>query len=387
MEQKGREKAMIQYAENRNRHGVDISSWTRQATKNVRRVHRMVPGYQETPLRPLNDLADRLGVRAVLVKDESGRFGLKAFKGLGGVYAMFRILCRELGLDENSATLDDLKTPEMQSRISGMTFATTTDGNHGKGVSWAAALFGCRSIVNMPKGTVEVRAEAIRQAGNAQVTITDMKYDDCVAWTAEQAEKNGWFLIQDTSWDGYEEIPFWIMQGYTTLIYEIAEKIEAAPTHLLLQAGVGSMAGAVAAAAREKWKDVRIYTVEPTEVACFYESFEKADSLPHMATGSGNTVMAGLNCALPCKLAWELLSGLAEGAFACEDEVTENGMRLLAGQNPPIVAGESGAVTTGILPEMAKQRRLTGLDPDSVILVINTEGDTDPEHWVQVVRG
>ena len=109
MTQKDCEKAMIQYAENRNRHEVDISAWTRQATKNVRRVHRMVPGYRETPLRPLNDLADRLGVRAVLVKDESGRFGLKAFKGLGGVYAMFRILCRELGLDENSTTLDDLK--------------------------------------------------------------------------------------------------------------------------------------------------------------------------------------------------------------------------------------------------------------------------------------
>ena len=377
---------IVQYAENRHRHAVDTSAWNEQSTENVRRVQRMVPGYRETPLRSLDNLADRIGVRAVLVKDESGRFGLKAFKGLGGVYAMFRILCRELGLDEQTTTLDELRRPENKSLIERMTFATTTDGNHGKGVSWAAALFGCRSIVNMPAGTVEVRAEAIRQAGNARVTITDMKYDDCVARTAEEAAVNGWLLIQDTAWEGYEEIPFWIMQGYTTLVSETAKVIKEEPTHLLLQAGVGSMAGAVAAAAREKWPGVKIFTVEPTQVACFYESFEKADGLPHMATGSGTTVMAGLKCALPCKLAWELLDGLAEGAFACEDEVTENGMRLLAGEEPPIVGGESGAVTTGILPELEQMKDLIGLDRNSVILVINTEGDTDPEHWKQVVR-
>ena len=195
---------MIRYAENKRRHSTDTSGYSFPATENVRRVHRMIPGYQETDLRRLDDLAHQLGVKAVFVKDESARFGLKAFKGLGSVYAMFRILCRALGLDGQRATLEELKA--YQREIGEMTFATTTDGNHGKGVSWAAALFGCKAIVYMPKGTVEVRAEAIRKAGNATVTITDLKYDDCVARTAKLAEENHWFLIQDTAWDGYEEI-------------------------------------------------------------------------------------------------------------------------------------------------------------------------------------
>ncbi len=372
---------MIRYAENKRRHSTDTSGYSFPATENVRRVHRMIPGYQETDLRRLDDLAHQLGVKAVFVKDESARFGLKAFKGLGSVYAMFRILCRALGLDGQRATLEELKA--YQREIGEMTFATTTDGNHGKGVSWAAALFGCKAIVYMPKGTVEVRAEAIRKAGNATVTITDLKYDDCVARTAKLAEENHWFLIQDTAWDGYEEIPEWIMQGYTTLLFEAAEQMQTAPTHLFLQAGVGSMAGAVAAAASEAWGEVKTYTVEPTEVACFYDSFAMNDGRAHPAAGNGITEMAGLNCACPCKTAWDLLSGLAEGAFACPDDITEKGIRFLAGQNPPIIAGESGAVTTGLLTEIEKDR--VGFTPESVILVINTEGDTDPENWRRIV--
>ena len=372
---------MIHYAANSHRHPVDTSAYSWGATENVRRVHRLIPGHGETALQALPDLARQLGVRAVFLKDESTRFGLKAFKGLGGIYAMFRIICRELGLDAGKATPETLRLHRR--KISEMTFITTTDGNHGKGVSWAAGQFGCRSFVYMPRGTVEVRAEAIRQAGNATVTITELTYDDCVARTAQLAAENGWFLIQDTAWDGYEEIPEWIMQGYTTLLFEAAAQMETAPTHLFLQAGVGSMAAAVAAAACEQWGRLRIYTVEPSEAACFHDSFAQKDGQPHPAAGSGITEMAGLNCAVPCKTAWELLSGLCEGAFSCTDDVTEEGIRFLAGQRPAIIAGESGAVTTGLMRKLTDQR--IGLTPDSVILLINTEGDTDPENWRRIV--
>ena len=376
---------MIQYTENRCRHEVNTAPYSFRATKEVRRIHRMVPGYRPTALCSLPDLAAELGVKAVWLKDESTRFGLKAFKGLGSIYAMFRIICRELKLDPVSVTLEALLRPDCQRRIQGMTFATTTDGNHGKGVSWAARVFGCGAVVYMPAGTVPVRAEAIRQAGNARVTVTDMAYDDCVAWTARQAAEMGWFLIQDTAWDGYEEIPEWIMQGYTTLLFEAAEQIREAPTHLFLQAGVGSMAGAVAAVAHEAWGDVHVYTVEPTEVACFYDSFRCADGLAHKAAGSGRTEMAGLNCAIPCKTAWELLSGLADGAFACGDAVTEQGIRYLHRHEPSVTAGESGAVTAGLLMKLAETGAPIPLGPDSVILLVNTEGATDPENYQRII--
>lgn len=376
---------MIQYTENRCRHKVNAEPYSFRATEAVRRVHRMVPGYRPTALCSLPDLAAELGVKAVWLKDESTRFGLKAFKGLGSIYAMFRIICRKLKMDPASATLEALLRPDCQHRIQSMSFATTTDGNHGKGVSWAARVFGCEAVVYMPAGTVPVRAEAIRRAGNARVTVTDMTYDDCVAWTARQAAEQGWFLIQDTAWDGYEKIPEWIMQGYTTLLFEAAEQMREAPTHLFLQAGVGSMAGAVAAAACEAWGDVHVYTVEPTEVACFYDSFRLADGRAHKAAGSGRTEMAGLNCAIPCKTAWELLGGLADGAFACDDVVTERGIRYLYHQEPSVTAGESGAVTAGLLVEMAKAGAPIPLGPDSVILLVNTEGATDPENYQRIV--
>ena len=376
---------MIQYTENRCRHQADTSPYSFRATEGIRRIHRMIPGYRPTALYSLPDLAAELGVRAVWLKDESSRFGLNAFKGLGSIYAMFRILCRELKLDPASATLETLRQPDCQRRIQGMTFATTTDGNHGKGVSWAARVFGCEAVVYMPAGTVPVRAEAIRQAGSARVTVTDMAYDDCVAWTARQAAERGWFLIQDTAWDGYEEIPEWIMQGYTTLLFEAAEQIPEAPTHLFLQAGVGSMAGAVAAAAHEAWGDVRVYTVEPMEAACFYDSFRYADGTAHKAAGSGRTEMAGLNCGVPCKTAWDLLGGLADGAFACDDAVTERGIRYLHHLDPSVTAGESGAVTAGLLAELARSGAPVPLGPDSVILLLNTEGATDPKNYQRII--
>ena len=252
----------------------------------------------------------------------------------------------------------------------------------------------------MPVGTVEVRAQAIRDAGNADVVITDMPYDACVNYTAALAEENGWLLIQDTSWDGYEDVPLWIMRGYTTLFYEATAQLKKAgysqPTHIFLQAGVGAMAGAVAACAMASFPEKKpvISIVEPKEVACFYESALCGDGKPHAATGSQETIMAGLNCASPCTIAWDIIKQCASYAFACNDAVTEHGMRILADPatgEKPVVAGESGAVTAGLLDHLLKDEKYQdlkkemGLDENAVVLLINTEGDTDPDNYKKVL--
>ena len=187
------------------------------------------------------------------------------------------------------------------------------------------------------------------------------------------------------------------MQGYTTLYYEALRQMQAMgyerPTHLFLQAGVGSMAGSIAAAAAEAFLEEPpvIVTAEPREVACFYDSFACGDGCPHEAAGSGKTIMAGLNCAIPCTLAWEILKNLAAGGFSCVDEVTCHGMRLLR-ESAGIVSGESGAVPAGLLdritacPEYAPLARKLKLDCDSVVLLINTEGDTDPENYKRITE-
>ncbi|MBQ6810373.1 MAG: diaminopropionate ammonia-lyase, partial [Firmicutes bacterium] len=224
----------------------------KDASKEVYRFHSSMKEYAPTKLTELSDLSEKLNIRSLCVKDESSRFGLKAFKGLGGSYAVFRVVCRELGLDPFTATMDDLKKEEYADVVSKMVFVTATDGNHGKGISWAAGLLGCASYVYMPKGSVEVRAQAIRDAGTAEVTITDMSYDDTVRFVADLAERNGWYLMQDTSKDETDEVPKWIVQGYLTMVGEALEQMKEQgydrPTHVFLQAGVGSMAGAVAGA-------------------------------------------------------------------------------------------------------------------------------------------
>ena len=370
------------------------------STESIRAFHKTLETYSVTPLVSLHGMAEAGKVGAVFVKDESSRFGLKAFKGLGGVYAMFRMICDQLGLDPEKTDFAMLQQEPYKERIKELVFATTTDGNHGKGVSWAAGLFGCKAYVFMPRGTVEVRAQAIRDAGSAEVSITDMTYDKCVAYTAERAEKEGWLLIQDTSWEGYENVPQWIMLGYTTMIYEALAQMKEAgfeqPTHVFLQAGVGAMAGAVAAAVMSAFPDKPpvISTVEPTEVACFYESAKAADGEPHMATGNCTTIMAGLNCEMPCTLAWEIIKNCAAYAFACSDTVTEHGMQLLADPatgEVTVTAGESGAVTSGLVdlllrdPQYQALRDEMGLNENAVVLLINTEGDTDPDDYRRVM--
>ena len=284
-------------------------------------------------------------------------------------------------------------------RLSRIEFVTCTDGNHGRGVSWAAGLFGCRAHVFMPHGSREVRAEAIRRAGPAEVTITEMNYDDTVRYAGDLAERRGWILIQDTAWDGYEKIPAWIVQGYLTLALEATEEFETLgirPTHVFLQAGVGAMAGGVLAHIAGHYGGSKpvVAIVEPDAVDCVCRSAKAGDGKPHSVEGMPQTIMAGLNCGTPCRITWPILRDYAEYYISCSDLIAEEGMRGYAfGLNgdPKIISGESGAVTLGAAVrilrggELAEVRAAMALDADSIIFLISTEGDTDPDIYNRIV--
>ena len=370
------------------------------AVSHIRRFHQTVPGYRATPLVRLDALAEKLGLRRVYVKDESKRFGLNAFKGLGGIYAVTKVLCQKLDLDIHQISFDDLQTPEVKSKIKDIVFITATDGNHGRGVAWSASRYGCKSYIYMTKGTVQSRVDAVKACGAEEVIVTDMNYNDTVRLAAKMAEENGWQLVQDTAWEGYEVVPEWITQGYTTMGAEILDQLSLdgiiKPTHLFLQVGVGSFAGSILGYFANIFDGLPPVTtiVEPVNVACVFESALAGDGKPHAVTGIIETIMAGLNCGEPCLTTWEILRDWSSFYAACPDFVTAKGMRTLA--NPlrtdeKVISGESGAVGLGLLSllmersDLTEARSMMGLDENSIVLLISTEGDTDPAGYQDVV--
>lgn len=257
-------------------------SFARWGTAPALQFHQGMEGYHPTSLIALPKLAEKLNISQIWVKDESSRFGLNAFKGLGCSYAMANYLCSKANIPMDRNAFSHLCSPEIQSMLGKITFITATDGNHGRGVAWAAKLLGHQAIIYMPKGTVRERFENIQALG-AEVHILPVSYDDAVRAAADAAEKNGWVLIQDTAWTGYETIPRQIMEGYTTLACEIGEQLAACgdrpPTHVFLQAGVGSMAGAVSAYFVQHWKDAcpKIIIVEPDRADCHFRTINAKD--------------------------------------------------------------------------------------------------------------
>jgi len=354
----------------------------------VRAFHETFPQYAPTPLWSLPAAAERLGLGAVYVKDESFRFGLNAFKVLGGSYAIGNILREQTGA---ALRYSDLIAAGGERK----TFVTATDGNHGRGVAWAAREFGHKSVVYMPKGSVPVRLENIRKAG-ADASITDLSYDDAVRKARADAERNGWLIVQDTAWPGYEAVPEMIMQGYLTMALEAWEQLSQKPTHIFLQAGVGSMAAAVAAFfAQLPGEKPAIVIVEPNSADCFYRTARANDGQLHFAAGPMVTIMAGLACGEPCPPAWEILRSTARYYLAGPDYAAETGMRLLGqplGDDPRIVSGESGASAFGFAaelmtdPELAQLRQELGLSSVSRVLFFSTEGDTDPENYRKILK-
>ena len=341
-----------------------------------------------------------MGLSQVLIKDESFRFGLNAFKGLGGSYAIAKYLCEQANIPVDENAFARLRSLEIRKKLGQRTFITATDGNHGRGVAWAAKLLGHRAVVYMPEGTTTERFENIQALG-AEVQILPCNYDDAVRAAADMAAKNNWVLIQDTAWAGYEAIPTHIMEGYTTLAYEIQKQLldynKQLPTHLFLQAGVGSMAGAVAAYFAKNWGHdcPVIIVVEPDQADCHFRTIKANDNKLHKVTGKMNSIMAGLCCGEPNPISWEILTYCATAFISCSDEYTVKGMQILGRSkagDTPVISGESGAVTTGVLAELCENpkykacREKLGLDKDSRVLLISTEGNTDQENYRKILH-
>ncbi len=378
--------------------GADLSTLVPAVAETVRAFHATFTEYQPTPLVHLPGLAAELGLKNLFVKDESKRFGLNAFKVLGGSYAMGRYLAQKIDLPLQKLGRAALDSAEARAKAGPVTFITTTDGNHGRGLAWTARELGHKCIVFMPKGSEKIRQDNILAEG-AQCTVTEMNYDETVRMTWNLAQEKGYVMVQDTAWDGYEEIPTWIMQGYMTLATEALEQLlsfNTMPTHCFLQAGVGSFAGAVVGSLSAALGDKapKFIIVEPHAANCLYTSALAGNGKPHNVTGDLQTLMAGLACGEPNTISWEILRDYSTAFISCPDYVAANGMRILAAPrrgDTPIVSGESGAVTTGTVqwlmqhPAAEAQRQALGLGPDSSVLLISTEGDTAPEVYKNVV--
>ena len=378
--------------------GASLDILNAAEARRARRFHAGFAQYAPTPLVPLPYLASTLGLGNILAKDESKRFGLNAFKVLGASYAMGRYLAERLGKSIDDLTPADLCSPAVSERLGPITFVSATDGNHGRAVAWTAQQLGKKAVIYMPKGSDPARLENIRSHG-AEASITDLNYDDAVRLAWKMACENGWIMVQDTAWDGYEDIPAWIIQGYAALAVEAlaqwrAEELEP-PTHLFLQAGVGSFASGVLGYMASELGDAlpKTIIVEPHAADCIYRSALAGDGQPHNVTGDLSTLMAGLACGEPCTVGWPILRDYASAYVSCPDYVAANGMRLYAaarGGDAPIVSGESGAPPLGALdhimrnPALAPLRESLGLGPDSRVMLISTEGDTSPRVWRDV---
>ncbi|WP_419656351.1 YgeX: putative diaminopropionate ammonia-lyase [Desulfosarcina variabilis str. Montpellier] len=380
------------------KNGNAPQAFSEEIAEKVLRFHRQLPGYEPTRLISLKRLARTWGIEDIFVKDESTRFDLKAFKVLGGSYAVAQLICQKLGIRLAETDFPYLTSDEARQRIGRITLTTATDGNHGRGIAWAAQQLRQDAVIYMPKGTVPSRVETIRAHG-AKVEVTDLNYDDAVRLANGMAEKNGWHMIQDTAWQGYEEIPLWIMQGYMTMGKETVDQMaaqKAAPTHVFVQAGVGSMSGAVVGYLVNRYRErpPAFIIMEPNNAACIFASAIAGDGRPHAVTGDLTTIMAGLACGEPNPMGWEILRNFTTGYVCCDNYVAANGIRILAnpmGEDLPVEAGESGSVGIGLIDLLLNHRafekvkQALGIGPDSKLLFFNTEGATDPINYREIL--
>ncbi len=371
-----------------------------EEVKKARNFHQSFPQYTKTPLANLENMAKLLGLGSIYVKDESYRFGLNAFKVLGGSFAMARFIAKQTGRDVADLPYHVLTSDSLREEFGQATFFTATDGNHGRGVAWAANKLGQKAVVYMPKGSTLTRLENIKKE-NATATIEEVNYDECVRMAAKAAAEtpNG-VVVQDTAWDGYEEIPAWIMQGYGTMAMEANEQLHEyncdAPTHVFIQAGVGSLAGAVQGYFRNQYPEnpPRVVVVEADVAACLYKGAELGDGSIQFVDGDMQTIMAGLACGEPNTISWDILKNHVDTFISAPDWMAAKGMRMLAAplkEDTQVISGESGAATFGVLScimemdEYKDLREHLNLNCDSKVLLFSTEGDTDPERFKNIV--
>jgi len=364
--------------------------------KKIQRFHKSFDIYEETPLVSLQKLAQNLQVKGIYVKDESYRFGLNAFKVLGGSYAIGNYIAGKLSKNIDEMPYQTMVSEAVRKELGEVTFVSATDGNHGRGVAWTANKLKQKSVIYMPKGSAEERLKNIKAEG-AEASITELNYDDAVRLADRHGKERGWVLVQDTSWEGYEDIPTWIMQGYMTMAYEAYQQLqEVKPTHIFLQAGVGSMAGGVQGFFASVFGEERPLTtiVEPDKAACIFQTAKARDGKIHPVTGDMDTIMAGLACGEPATVGWEVLADYSDNFVSCPDYVAAQGMRVLGNPLPgdtKVIAGESGAAGFGLVyeiltnPELTWMKQELKLNEESVILFFNTEGDTDKENYQKIV--
>ncbi|WP_420405493.1 diaminopropionate ammonia-lyase [Nisaea sp.] len=348
------------------------------------------PGYAPTPLESLDGLATELGLGAVLYKDEGPRFGLGSFKALGGAYAVM-LLARKWLADRghDAATLDEIRSGKFAEALKEMTVTCATDGNHGRSVSWGAEMAGCRCVIFIHAEVSEGRKTAMEAFG-AEVRRIDGDYDLSLKVSETEAEANGWYVVSDASWPGYMEIPRDVMAGYTVMASEVLAQTVAPPTHMFVQAGVGGFAAAMVA---RFWQTLgaeapRTVVVEPELAACAIESARQ--DKPAVVPIHEETLMAGLSCGEMSLVAWPILAAGCSDYLTVGEEGVGPAMRLLASgeAGARITAGESGVA--GLLGLMAvsshpELKTRIGLGPDSRVLLIGSEGATDPEIYRSIV--
>lgn len=339
------------------------------------------PAYAPTPLVRLPLLADRLGVADVLTKDETGRFGIGSFKATGGAHAVLRVLQSEIERTTGHAptTLDFLD--HRVSEATAIATVTASAGNHGRSVAWGSELFGCRCVVVLPEGADRARAEAIESHG-AAVEWYRGDYDGAVAHVERIARERGWFVVSDTAYDGYEEIPRRVYEGYTLLADEVLQALESEgsdpPTHVFIQAGVGGLATGVCGHLWQELGEDRpdFVAIEPLSADCFGRSIRAGD----MSTVAGpfGTRMGGLAAGVPSTITWDVLGGCIDGAIAIADAVSDAAAAELetGSLGATMLAGPSGAAGVGALLALTRlpsARRLLGLSSESRVLTLVTE--------------
>lgn len=349
------------------------------------------PGYAESAQHHLPGLAARLGVADISLKDESTRFGLGSFKALGGAYAVARLLQRRAGETLGRAVaMEEITSRALPEIAEATTVCCATDGNHGRSVAWGARNFGCRCVIFIHATVSEGRKSAIEAYG-AEVRRCAGNYDDSVREAQATADQEGWFVVSDTSYPGYMEIPKDVMQGYELMADEAFSDLSTPPTHIFLQTGVGGMAAAVTANAVRRWGEGRpaVVLCDPDRAACWLDSL--VAGRPVAVDGDLDTLMAGLACGEVSALAWQILSDFTDAVIALPDSSAIEAMKLVADPaagDPPVVAGESAvAGLAGLIAAVADNdlKAALGLDGTSRIALFSTEGDTDAELYRDLV--
>ena len=346
------------------------------------------PAYTPSPLHHLSGQAGRLGLGEVFYKDESARFGLGSFKALGGAYAVYALLREKLQLGDGSLLWTDQATRKAAKAI---TVCCATDGNHGRSVAWGAELFGASCVIFVHETVSQARCKAIAAFG-AKVSRVKGNYDDSVREAQRQAEANCWHVVSDTSYQGYIDIPCKVMHGYGLMAQEICDQLAEAPSHVVVQAGVGALAASLCAYFWYRWgtKRPRFVLVEPMLADCYFQSISAGH--PVAVTGSLQTIMAGLACGEVSPIAWQILSRAADDAcVVCEDDVREAMRSLHRGESsdPSVISGETGAAGLALLQAsqaMPHLAQVLGLDAHSRVLIIGSEGNTDPEIYRAIIH-